>query len=361
MAEALETQGLRRVGVQHFRHLDNTQIEPSHGVNVIHGANAAGKTSFLEAIHFLARARSFMTHRSQRLVATAEQVMTVNGQIATPAHTHQLGVQFRDGETRVRLDGRDVQALSESAWLMPVQVINTETQRLLTDGPAMRRAFVNWGVFHVEPAYRTQWRRYWRALKQRNAALKVGNSKLAAAWEPEMASAGEQVDEQRRKFLNTLLPGVMALAGEWMPSVTFDWRFRSGWPKGTALADTLANARERELSQGFGHYGPQRADLRLLADGEDAATRLSRGQQKLLVAALRLGLVGYWAQRSEQRPLLLMDDLPAELDRGHRDVLMAEVRAMPAQSFVTTIEPDQLPDVGQGQWFHVEQGKIRSE
>ena len=361
MTVGLKTEGLIRFGLQHFRHLQNAQLNLSSGVNVIYGANAAGKTSVLEAIHFLARARSFMTHRTQRLMATGQSAVTVNGQIATPAKTHQLGVQFSDGETRVRLDGRDVQALSESAWLLPIQVINTETQRLLTDGPAMRRAFINWGVFHVEPLYRDHWRRYWRALKQRNAALKVGDGQLAAAWEPEMVTAGEAVDQQRQAFLSALLPAVMTTVKTWMPNVTFDWRFRSGWPKDSSLEETLISARDKELAQGFGHYGPQRADLRLLADGEEAAARLSRGQQKLLVAALRLELVNYWAARGDQRPILLMDDLPAELDAEHRDALMAQMLNASAQICVTTIEPGQLPDVGAGQWFHVEQGNIRPE
>jgi len=200
------------LSLQGFRHLRDDALELDPRVNVIQGANAAGKTSFLESIHFLARARSFLTHRTAQMVAKGKERALVHGQIRAAGTDHRLGVQYQKGQTRVRLDGRDVQALSESAGLLPIQVINTEGQRLLTDGPAERRAFLNWGVFHVEPAYREDWRRYQKALRQRNAALRAGDRRLVAAWEPAMVAAAEAVDRRRQAFLETLMPRAMAIA-----------------------------------------------------------------------------------------------------------------------------------------------------
>jgi len=359
MADGRSAQGLIEFGVQGFRHLAPTTLAFSTDFNVIHGRNAAGKTSLLEAIYFLARSRSFITPRSGRMVASDHRRVVVNGRILAQGRTHRLGVQYQKGQTRVRLDGRDVQALSESAWLLPIQVINTEAQRLLTDGPVSRRAFVNWGVFHVEQGYRERWRRYQRALKQRNVALRRGDHQLAAAWEPELAEAGDVVDGQRRAFLNELMPVAMEMATAWLPDAQLAWRFRSGWPQEESLRDALARGRGNELNQGFGVYGPHRGDLRLLAGGEDAAARLSRGQQKLLVAALRIALVEHWAAQGQERPVVLVDDLSAELDESHRTALVSRLGRSAAQLFLTTIEPSQIPGAKDAQWFHVEQGQVR--
>ena len=355
-----EEDGLRRLSLQGFRHLRDDALELDPRVNVIQGANAAGKTSFLESIHFLARARSFLTHRTAQMVAKGKERALVHGQIRAAGADHRLGVQYQKGQTRVRLDGRDVQALSESAGLLPIQVINTEGQRLLTDGPAERRAFLNWGVFHVEPAYREDWRRYQKALRQRNAALRAGDRRLVAAWEPAMVAAAEAVDRRRQAFLETLMPRAMAIATNWLPASEPGWHFRRGWKADCPLAEVLAEGREQELSQGFALYGPQRADLRLTANGTEAEARLSRGQQKLLVAALRIALVEQWASRGTSRPLVLVDDLPAELDAAHRRFLLSSLLASGAQVFLTTIESEQLPGVGLARWFHVEHGWIRS-
>ena len=56
---------------------------------------------------------------------------------------------------------------------MPVQAIDPEVHRLVEEGPQERRRYLDWGVFHVEPRFVEQWRRYQRALKQRNAALRA--------------------------------------------------------------------------------------------------------------------------------------------------------------------------------------------
>ena len=358
MTESAETSGLLQLGWQSFRHLETASIEPGAGINVIHGRNAAGKTSLIEAIHFLARSKSFLTHRASRVIQTGASEATVWGKVDANRSVHRLGVRHGNGETRVRLNGRDVTVLSEAAWLIPLQVLNTEAQRLLTDGPAARRAFLNWGVFHVEHQYRDDWRRYQRALKQRNAALRHGDRRLAAAWEPDMAAAGEAVDRRRRRFMDDLVPQALAMAGEWLPGVHLDWQFRAGWRTGDPFADVLAGARERELAQGFGLYGPHRADIRFTTDGIDASSHLSRGQQKLLVAALKMALIEYWGRTSSQRPVLLIDDLPAELDAPHRRDLMQRLQLSTAQIFVTAIDADQLPAIHEAAWFHVEHGRI---
>ncbi len=359
MAPCHRDDGLCRVSLQGFRHLHNVVLNFDPTVNVIQGANGAGKTSLLEGLYFLGRARSFITHRTARIVGKSAESVLVHGQIRAGRTVHRLGVRYQKGQTRARLNGYEVQVLSESAGLLPIQVINTEGQRLLTDGPKARRAFLNWGVFHVEPAYRDDWRRYQKAVRQRNVALRAGDRRLAVAWEPEMSKAAQVVDHRRWTFLNAFMPRAMEIAERWLTAYELDWKFRPGWRVGCALAEVLAQSREREMVQGFALYGPHRADLRLTVDGEEAAARLSRGEQKLLVAALRIALVEHWAHRGGYRPLVLVDDLPAELDVHYREGLMKSLLASGAQVFVTTIEADQLPGVHSGGWFHVEHGRVQ--
>lgn len=352
-------EGLVQLDWQAFRHLKTGAIRPGANLNIIYGRNAAGKTSLLEAIHFLARARSFLTHRSAQLIHRDASHVIVGGGIKVAGKEHRLGIQHGDGETRVRLDGQDIHALSESAWLLPIQVINTEAQRLLTDSPEVRRAFLNWGVFHVEPSYRSTWKRYQKALKQRNAAFRNGDMRLAAAWEPEMSSAGERVNAQREAFLRIVLSAALETAKEWLPQTSLNWRYRPGWSTDFTLAEVLQTGRERELAQGFSLYGPHRADFKLIADGIEAEKILSRGQQKLLVAALRLALIEHWGGHGSPRPIILVDDLPAELDETHRQDLVQRLHRNNAQVFVTAIEAEQLPDMTAADWFHVEHGVIK--
>ena len=350
--------GLKQVRIEGFRHLKATALSFSPDLNVIYGANAAGKSSLLEALYFLARAKSFLTPRLQRVVPTDGSAALVTGRINDSQGLHQLGVQFTAGKTRVRLNGEDIVSLSDFARLLPIQVLNTEAQRLLTDGPSERRRFINWGVFHVEPQYRDLWRRYQRGLKQRNTALRLGNAALAAAWEEELAASGEAVSAARDRFLQGLMQAWQQILQAWMPHLVFDWRYRSGWPKEATLLSTFQKNRSTEVGQGFTLYGPHRADLILLVDDHPVAQRLSRGQQKIVVVALRLALLGLWQQDGMSRPILLLDDLAAELDAHHRGLVMERLRGLAVQTFVTTIELDRIPCAESAWWFHVEQGGI---
>ena len=102
-----------------------------------------------------------------------------------------------------------------------------------------------------------------------------------------------------------------------MPEVSVELRFQPGWDRKRALGEILTEGFERDLRQGFTGSGPQRADLRFRVDGQDAAERLSRGQKKLVVSALKLAQGALFHRQSRRACVYLIDDLPSELDERH--------------------------------------------
>ena len=108
------------------------------------------------------------------------------------------------------------------------------------------------------------------------------------------------------------------------------------------------------------HAGPHRADLFIQVDGKSAQTGISRGQQKVLVALLKLAQVQQFSQSAHRHCILLYDDLAAELDQEHRAHIMSVLAGMPIQLFMTAIEPGQidLKEWTDVRLFHVEQGRL---
>ncbi|MCC5858876.1 MAG: DNA replication/repair protein RecF [Ectothiorhodospiraceae bacterium] len=349
---------ISRLGVHRVRNLVEQTVVPAAGINLITGANAAGKTSILEAIHILARAASFRATRLDQAIQHGQNELMVTGTVLdSHGSEHRLGIQRRRGETRVRVDGRDVRNLSELARHLPVQVINTESQRLLHDGPKVRRSFLNWSVFHVEHDYYRDWRRYDRALRQRNAALRQGDLRLAGSWEPELCSAAERVDAARRRFIERLIPELASLVDGWLPDTEITLHYRRGWAAGESLAELLAAGRSRERETGYTLYGSHRADLVIRAEGSDAQHWLSRGQQKTLAIAMLLAQSRIVAGCGTV-PLLLIDDLRAELDSEHAARILSVVAAGPAQCFVTAIDRATVP-MEPARWFEITEGRVR--
>ena len=73
-----------------------------------------------------------------------------------------------------RLDGAAVPSLTELCAQIAVVTFEPGSHDLIAGGAEHRRRYLDWGLFHVEPEFLPLWRRYARALKQRNALLKSG-------------------------------------------------------------------------------------------------------------------------------------------------------------------------------------------
>jgi len=352
----MELQELRGEG---FRNLSVFSLNPGSGINVIYGDNGAGKTSVLEAVYFLARAKSFRAPRSEKVIQRGAPRCWVFGRGERGSVAHRFGVQREPGRTRVRLNGEDVRSLSEWAAFWPVEVINSEAQRFVVDGPAVRRSFLNWGVFHVEHQYGYHWQRFRRALQQCNGALRSGDPRLAASWEGPVADAAEALDRGREAFSARLEQAVVGYFARWLPEHDVSIRYRRGWRRDGSLLELFRQSRDQAIRMGHLLQGPQRADLQLLSGGEEAQHRLSRGQQKVAVMALTLAKAQLIAEASGTEPILLVDDLPAELDEVRRKDVLGALEQVDAQVFVTCIEPQTIVGLdGTPTWFHVEHGRL---
>ena len=65
---------------------------------------------------------------------------------------------------------------------------------------------------------------------------------------------------------------------------------------------------------GSTQVGPHRAELGIRLDGVSVKDRISRGQQKLLAAALLMAQIKLFPAGAAVQPTLLLDDPAAELD-----------------------------------------------
>lgn len=334
---------LTEVGFTGVRNLAPGLLSLSTGFNLIVGGNAAGKTSVLEAVYLLGRGKSFRARRLEQVRTQGSPLLRVTGRIRLGEGCHHVGLEYDAGGIRARMDRQDVRVLSDLAAMLPLQVINTETQRILQDGPPARRAWLNWGCFHLDPGYHAHWQRYERALRQRNAALRVHDGRLARAWEMELTEAADSLDASRGATVGATQARLEPLLTDWLPSVEIVIDYRRGWRAGSSLAECFDAGRERELESGYTLYGPHRADVSLRANGVEAQFVLSRGQQKLLGIALVMAQGQAVALGSRVPPVMLVDDLAAELDGGHCEAVIHALGKLGSQVLLTAITRDSLP------------------
>jgi len=346
---------LATLKISQLRCLQDAQLAFGPNLNLIYGANGSGKTSILEAAFLVGRGRSFRTRHTDSLIMRHADHLTLFAQTENPPH--KIGFEYRRDEAyTARLDGRDVQSLAELPAAFFVEVVDPEIHRLVEGAPAERRRWLDWGVFHVEPAFLESWTRFSRALRQRNAALRQDLD--PRPWEAELVAQGEKVAELRGRWFEGLRPywqaAILRLSG-----LELDLSYYRGWSIDRQLADVLAEGWARDRERGATQAGPQRADVMLRLGGKAARESLSRGQQKLVAAAMVLALLQRLRDQQVTPPTLLLDDPAAELDQDRLAALVEMVTELKCQLLITSLNPD-LSIFGQPEHvFHVEQGGVQ--
>jgi DNA replication and repair protein RecF len=351
------------------RNLRSVTLPALEKTNILFGDNGSGKTSVLESIFLLGMARSFRSNQVKSMITHGSERCTVFGEVVKASGGNQpLGVS-RDlqGGLQAKIGGVNLRSSSELAEHLPLQLINADSFNLLLGSPGHRRQFLDWGVFHVEHHFQGIWQRFQRVLKQRNSLLRHGKISDAEqrSWDREICEAGEAIDKQRKRYFADLAPLFQRLVPRLSPDLAgVELRYRRGWDKNASLQEALDSSAKADREQGFTHVGPQRADVKVLFEGHVASETLSRGQQKMVVCALKLAQGQLMSQRKGRSCLYLVDDLPAELDRLHCRRVGEVLVELETQVYVTCVDIQELAGawseewLGQSAMFHVEHGEV---
>lgn len=352
---------LKRLRAQHLRLLSSVELELDPGWNFVFGPNGAGKTTLLEAVHIVGRARSFRTRQNRALIAHGHRSFIIHAEVTSAAargRMHRVGIECGGGSLELRLDGASARA-AELASVLPVHVLEPGAHTFIDGGPTERRRYLDWGVFHVEHRYLEDWRQYRRVLGQRNAALKAHARGAALdVWTEQLALVGQRVDTARSRYLTALATEVGAVSRRLL-GAPVELRYRAGFNPGQSLREALEASRPRDQESGITQVGPHRADLSIRLGGTAVRDAASRGQQKLVVAALVLGQVAVFAEQSADPGIVLVDDPAAELDADALTRVMTELAGLSAQRVVTGLAESALAPLPAGRVFHVEQGSIK--
>ncbi|MDP2904505.1 MAG: DNA replication/repair protein RecF [Methylovulum sp.] len=354
---------LLKLDIYHVRNIQKESINPSPAINFIVGENASGKSSLIEAIFILGRAKSFRSTSIKSVINQDQNHLIVSAQTLQPDGRHcHLGIQLDGKNAQIRINQQSGQHKSDLAYALPLQLIHPKSYELLDAGAQVRREFLDWGVFNDDKNFLIAWRKFKKALAQRNSLLKTGRVDQLNVWDKEFVYYGTIVNNSRVAYLQKFKPIFIEIISQFLNMNLIDISLILGWEASKELQQVITQDLEKDLRYGFTHNGPHRADVLLSVNNCLAKDFVSRGQLKLMVLSLKLAQIQLLAKEDNNLACILIDDFSAELDSHNRAKLLHYLSAMACQVFITATELTDFGDLSQittYKVFHVEHGHIK--
>jgi len=354
---------LLKLDIYHVRNIQKVSINPSPVINFIVGENASGKSSLIEALFILGRAKSFRSASIKPVINQEQEHLVVSAQILQlDGSCCHVGIQLDGKNIEIRIDQQSNQHKSDLAYALPLQLIHPKSYELLDAGAQVRREFLDWGVFNDDKNFLIAWRKFKKALAQRNALLKTKRLEQLNVWDKELAYYGTIVNNCRLHYLQKFKPVFIEIIKRFLNMNSINLTLVPGWDTSKELQQVLSQDLEKDLRYGFTHSGPHRGDVLLSVNNCLAKDFVSRGQLKLMVLSLKLAQIQLLANEHNNAACVLIDDFAAELDSSNRTKLLDYLSATGCQVFMTATALSDFGDlsrIANYKVFHVEHGQIK--
>jgi DNA replication and repair protein RecF len=366
---------LSRLELEQFRSYARLELPLDSSGLRLHGPNASGKSSLLEAIMMLATTRSPRSGSDRETIrwGSGEEFAVgpfarIRGSVIRRDGPVDIEIRLQADAERataarkaIRVNGRPARAADAVGQLKAV-LFSPEDVSLASGSPSGRRRYLDLAISQTSGPYLRSLSRYGRVLEQRNSLLKTLQRERAvpqsahvsgqlAFWDEELLDHGTTVATHRLLAITRL----SALADDRFRSVTGGHGLQLAYHSGVTeepldagrepdvvrssvrrvFASELERRRVEEVRRGVSVVGPHRDDFSFRSEQIDLGTYGSRGQQRLAVISLKLAETMLMTEVAGESPLLLLDDVLSELDPAHRELLEHTTAAINAQVIVT--------------------------
>ncbi|MCI0391180.1 MAG: DNA replication and repair protein RecF [Acidobacteria bacterium] len=336
---------LQQIEATNFRNLSGT-AEFSRGLNVIYGANAQGKSSWLEAIYLLATTKSFRTSHPKEVITHDANEAILRGSVGRGNLTKDIQLLITESAKQTFVNGKR-EAVARYLGNLNAIAFTADEMQVVRGAPEARRRFLDRGIFFTLPAYLGALNEYNRVLKQKNALLREASEAedqakfhdLIQPWNDQLIALGSEIHQARFNHVNHLRAH---LNPELFQAEEITIRYKSSLEGRGDLGDYANLLKERlslrlknEIAVGYSLVGPHRDDLEILFDGHEIARFGSSGQQRSALLILDMAQISVYYQVFEEYPIFLIDDLDAELDRTRIEILLNHLEGR-SQTIVST-------------------------
>ena len=346
---------LQKISLLQFKNYTKFSVNFDQPIVGICGANGVGKTSLLDAIHYLGFTKSYFLRNDQQLVRTGSEGFRIEGEMQKGQETTNLTCILREtGKKEFLLDGVAYEKMSLHIGKFPVVVIAPDDVVLITGESKERRSFIDQLLSQLNPAYLQSLIQYNRILQQRNAFLKEmavspgQDLSLLEVYDEQLGIQGQSLFDIRTKFLQEYIPLVeseyttIAAPYDKQEAEAVSIIYQSNLQQSSML-NLLRQTRAADIAAQRTTRGIHRDELLFTLLEQPFRQVASQGQRKSLLFALKLAAMQLLREHNGFSPLLLLDDVFEKLDDRRIENLLKRVCERSAsQIFITDTSAQRL-------------------
>lgn len=327
----------QKISLQHIRPYARVSIDFERGINVLFGANGAGKTTILEAMYVLSTTKSYRAAKLFDLVTHGEPIGQIQGETDT-YDTVQVDILPRK-HIFVK-NGDRVSRTSQFLHETKVVVLAPEHISLISGGSERRRNFLDHLLCQKYPILIDTFKAYRKTVKQKQALLRQNllfsdYKNQVEPWDQQLIHHGEEIRIQRKKLLLDLHPRIQSEYGEISQSqepVELLYHQRE-----ESITERLAEIHFQEHRIKRLLAGPHRDDFEIQLKGQHADTIASQGERASILLSLKFSEMNFLTHESV--PVMLLDDVGVTLDDQRRNHLFERLEKLRPQTLITTPNP----------------------
>jgi DNA replication and repair protein RecF len=372
---------LSHLSLKDFRNYEELDLTLEQGLFLFQGENAQGKTNLLEAVAMLATSNSFHASSDREIVSWHSSDHVTRIVAGVERHSEDLNIeivifdpsQLEKGDSgeketqfipphdrqrkRIKINGVPKRAI-DLIGQVTVVLFAPNDLSLVDGSPEERRRFLDRGLCQMQPHYCQALQRYRKIVTQRSALLKrirenQEDPRMLDYLDEKLTELATLITFERRRMvasLNQYVDELQAIISGGREHLTIVYRpsfvIEPTWDTLETLQHfrtQLLEARRKEIRQGVCLLGPHRDDLEFLVNDVNMLTYGSRGQQRTVALASKLGELAFMRSVTGEEPILLLDDVFSELDFSRREYLLRQVLKH-EQVLITATDFASFPD-----------------
>jgi DNA replication and repair protein RecF len=367
---------LRELSLKNYRNYDNLELYFHSDLILFIGPNAQGKTNILESVFLSCTGRSHRTPRDRELIKLGEEEALIRTRVEKELGSSEISIllNMRD-KKKVLINKTPAARLGELMGHLNSVLFSPDDLKLVRDGPAERRRFMDMELSQIRPRYFYYLQQYNRILTHRNNLLKEiqGKPSLASTlpvWDYQLAEAGSYIIQQRQLFsqsLQNIAREIHSRITNHSEALTMEYKSSIPFEEGSLqeiqeqFIRELETRHKDDIARGSTGRGCHRDDIHFKINGIDVRLFGSQGQKRTTVLSLKLSELEFMYKETGEYPLLLLDDALSELDRDRQKMLLEYIGKV--QTFIALTDPTQIPDVqtSSRQVFRIQSGAAYPE